>query len=63
MPATAAEAGFPVVVRLHRDFFPFQQAQPQGGDLRFSAGGTALAYQIEEWDAGICWKWARADPI
>jgi hypothetical protein len=61
LPATAAEAGFPVLVRLHRDFFPFQQTQPQGGDLRFSAGGNALAYQIEEWDAanGTASVWVR----
>ena len=53
LPATALVEGFPLLVRLHRDFFDFQQAMPNGEDLRFaSSTGQPLVYQIEEWDAG-----------
>jgi hypothetical protein len=51
LPASASVEGFPLLVRLHKDFFNFSQAKPDGGDLRFSsAGGEPLPYQIEEWD-------------
>ncbi|MEI6654614.1 MAG: DUF2341 domain-containing protein [Verrucomicrobiota bacterium] len=66
LPATAAEDNFPLLVRLHKDFFDFKQAQANGGDLRFSSGtGTALAYQIEAWDAaqGTASVWVRIPHI
>ena len=51
LPATASEAGFPLLVRLHKDWFDFSQAKAHGEDIRFAAGsGTPLAYEIDEWD-------------
>ncbi|QOV92467.1 DUF2341 domain-containing protein [Humisphaera borealis] len=62
LPASASEKDFPILVRLHRDFFDFAQAQPNGQDIRFSTpGGDPLAYQIDEWDAkaGAASIWVR----
>ena len=51
LPATAVEHDFPLLVRLHKDFFDFGQAQPHGEDVRFSTpAGKPLPYQIDEWD-------------
>ncbi len=66
LPATASVENFPIIVRLHRDFFDFKKAKPNGEDLRFStAKGDALAYQIEEWDAknGTACVWVRVPKI
>lgn len=66
LPATAVEENFPVLVRLDKDFFTFAQAQPLGEDIRFSsAGGTALPYQIEQWDPsnGTASIWVRIPQI
>ena len=41
---------FPLLVRLHRDFFPFDEAAADGSDIRFSIQGKALAYELEKWD-------------
>jgi hypothetical protein len=52
LPATAWEEGFPLLVRLDKDWFDFSQAKANGDDIRFaSAAGTPLACQIEQWDA------------
>jgi len=52
LPASAAEESFPLLVRLHKDFFDFSQAKANVEDIRLSTStGTPLAYQIEEWDA------------
>ncbi len=62
LPATMKEENFPVLVRLNKDFFDFGQAKPAGDDVRFAtADGTALAYQIEDWDvaAGAAAVWVR----
>ena len=50
LPANATEVNFPVLVRLNKGTFDFAQAKADGADLRFSAAGMPLAYQIEEWD-------------
>ena len=65
LPASASEDGFPLLVRLHRDYFDFSQAKPNGEDIRFSADGKALAYQVEEWDAakGTACIWVRIPAI
>jgi len=66
LPASAAVENFPLLVRLHKDFFDFTQAQPNGADLRVSsAKGEPLAYQIEEWDAkaGTACVWVRVPKI
>ncbi len=66
LPATASISGFPLLVRLHRDFFDFAQAGPRGEDLRFSTGaGEPLAYQIENWDPtnGAANVWVRIPSI
>ncbi len=66
LPASASVEDFPLLVRLHKDFFDFSQAQPHGEDFRFSSSdGKALAYQIEEWDAanGTASIWVRIPKI
>jgi len=61
LPATASEGGFPLLVRLDRDFFDFSQAKAGGEDIRFAADGKPLAYQVEEWDParGAASIWVR----
>lgn len=57
---------FPVLVRLHRDFFDFAQAKSNGDDVRFSSSTAGrLAFQIEEWDAvqGVASVWVRMPVI
>ncbi len=65
LPATALEHDFPLLVRLHKGVFDFGQAQPNGEDIRFSAEGKALVYQVEEWDAkeGTASIWVRIPVI
>jgi len=66
LPASATEKGFPLLVRLHRDFFDFSQARPKGQDIRFfTSTGTALPYQIERWDVanGTACIWVRIPTI
>ena len=66
LPANALIEGFPVLMRLHQDFFGFHQAKPRGEDLRFSdSSGQALVYQIEDWDSetGVASVWVRVPVI
>ncbi|MDB5341380.1 MAG: putative protein of unknown function acetylesterase, partial [Planctomycetaceae bacterium] len=66
LPAGAAIEQFPLLVRLHKDFFNFRQAQSNGSDLRFSTGtGESLAYQIEDWDLtlGMANVWVRVPKV
>jgi hypothetical protein len=52
LPTGASVENFPLLVRLHRDWFDFAQAQPNGADVRFTdAKGAPLPYEIEFWDA------------
>jgi hypothetical protein len=61
LPASASEEGFPLLVRLNKDWFNFSQAKPGGEDIRFSADGKPLACQVEEWDPaqGTACIWVR----
>ena len=66
LPSSAVVEDFPLLVRLHKDFFNFGQAQANGDDLRFStADDKPLAYQIDEWDAkaGNASIWVRVPKI
>ena len=66
LPASASEDGFPLLVRLHKEFFDFSQARANGEDIRFAASsGAPLAYQIDEWDAanGTAAIWVRIPTI
>ncbi|MEN9572748.1 MAG: hypothetical protein RL514_603 [Verrucomicrobiota bacterium] len=66
LPAGAVVEGFPLLVRLHKDWFDFKQAKADGADVRFSTStGAALAYQVEEWDAaaGVASVWVRVPRI
>lgn len=70
LPATTTLDGFPVLVRLHQDWFDFSQAKANGDDIRFSsvtasATATPLAYQVEGWDAasGTASIWVRMPTI
>ena len=65
LPATAAEENFPLLVRLNKATFDVSQAQPNGADLRFSAAGQPLAYEIEDWNAtqGTASIWVRIPTI
>ena len=48
LPATAVEEGFPVLVRLNKEFFDFTQAQADGQDVRFATRFCTII------DAFIC---------
>ena len=66
LPATTSVEGFPLLVRLHGDWFPFAEAKPHGEDLRFTDGqGHALPHEIEAWDAsaGTAAVWVRIPRI
>ena len=66
LAAGAVVEGFPLLVRLHRDWFDFSQARPDGADLRFTSDkGAPLPHQIEEWDpaAGSASIWVRMPRI
>ena len=65
LPANAVVEGFPLLVRLHREFFNFSGAGPNGEDIRFSAEGKPAAYQIEHWDTakGEASVWVRVPKI
>ncbi|MFO0798267.1 MAG: DUF2341 domain-containing protein [Gemmataceae bacterium] len=66
LDAAASVTDFPLVVRLHRDSFPFAEAKPDGADLRVATtDGTALAFEIEEWDAvrGEAAVWVRVPHV
>jgi len=65
LPASASEKNFPLLVRLHKDFFSFSQAKANGEDLRFATPtGAPLAYQIA-WDTvnGHASIWVRIPEI
>lgn len=65
LPAGAVVHDFPVLVRLHRDFFDFRQANADGSDLRFSTAGQPLPHEVEAWDptAGEASIWVRVPVI
>ena len=66
LPTSASVEQFPLLVRLHREWFDFATAKPHGEDVRFSsATGEALAFEIEEWDAanGTASIWVRVPRI
>jgi len=65
LPASAVEVNVPVLIHLHRDFFDFKAAKPDGADIRFSLDGENLAYQIEQWDpqAGTASIWVRIPKV
>ncbi|MCA9173750.1 MAG: DUF2341 domain-containing protein [Planctomycetales bacterium] len=65
LPDSAREENFPLLVRLSRETFDFGQANSDGSDIRFSAAGEPLAYQIERWDAiaGEACLWVRIPVI
>jgi len=65
LSSTASENDFPLLVKLHKDFFNFSQAKSGGADIRFSSNGNSLAYQIEEWDAtaGTAIIWVKVPNI
>jgi arylsulfatase A-like enzyme len=51
LPASTVLEGFPLLVRLNRDFFDFRQAKARGEDIRFAtASGRTLPCQVTEWD-------------
>ena len=65
LPESAAVRDFPVLVRLHRDFFPFSEAAKDGRDIRFSSGEEPLAFEVERWDVevGTASIWVRVPEI
>ena len=66
LPVGTVTEGFPLLVRLHKDWFDFKQAKADGADVRFStSAGAPLPYQIEEWDAanGSASIWVRVPRI
>ncbi|MFT5856740.1 MAG: hypothetical protein ACI8XO_003994, partial [Verrucomicrobiales bacterium] len=66
LPEGATVEGFPVLVRLDKDWFDFTEGKPGGEDVRFAtASGEPLAYQIEDWNAaeGAASIWVRVPVI
>ncbi|WP_020468253.1 DUF2341 domain-containing protein [Zavarzinella formosa] len=66
LAASASVNEFPVLVRLHKDFFNFSQAKANGEDIRFStADGKPLPYEIDEWNPaeGTAAIWVRVPRI
>ena len=65
LPDSVSEENFPLLVRLSKETFDFSQAKANGEDVRFSAAGKPLSYQIEEWDAakGTASIWVRIPVI
>lgn len=65
LPASAFVKDFPLLVRLYGDYFSFSEAEKGGSDIRFSAGGKPLSYEIEGWDekAGTASIWVRIPSI
>jgi len=66
LPAAAVLEGFPLLVRLHADWFDFTLARPRGADLRFfGSDGKPLAFQIEQWnpEQGTASVWVRVPLI
>ena len=61
LPASASLIDFPLLVRLHRDHFPFSGVAADGNDIRFSAAGKPLSFEIEQWDAeaGVASIWVK----
>lgn len=58
--------GFPLLVRLEGNNFPFAEAMGKGQDIRFSnAQGKSLPYQIERWDSAAAKAeiWVYADTV
>ena len=54
LPASASIDNFPMLVRLHKDWFDFKQVKPNGEDIRFTdSAGAQLSYQVEEWDPAV----------
>ena len=61
-----AETNFPLLVRFNSGNFPFNQAAADGRDIRFTtATGSALSYQIEQWDSvnGRAAVWVKIPSI
>ncbi|MGY8659473.1 MAG: DUF2341 domain-containing protein [Verrucomicrobiales bacterium] len=62
----AVVEGFPVLVRIDKDWFDFAQAKADGADLRFATtAGEPLRYEIEDWNAidGSASIWVRLPTI
>jgi len=56
-------ANVPVLIRLGHGNFDFNQAAPEGRDLRFAAGGAPLAFGIERWASDTAEVWVRLDKV
>jgi hypothetical protein len=66
IPTGASVKDFPLLVRLHSDWFDFSQAQDNGADLRFvTPEGAPLGFQIEDWNpsSGNASIWVRVPEI
>jgi hypothetical protein len=66
IPAGSTVDGFPLLVRLDNGSFRFDEARPDGADLRFTLpDGTALPHQLEEWNSTgrIASVWVRIPKI
>lgn len=61
---SADVADIPVLVRLGRGNFAFDQAGEGGRDLRFAAAdGTPLAYAVERWGSDTAEVWVRLPQV
>ncbi len=54
LPPSASAENFPLLVRLDKNWFDFQQTKPNGADIRFTTSdGSNLFYEIDEWNASL----------
>ena len=66
LPASASEADFPLLLRLHKDFFRFDEAKAGGEDLRFStADGKPILTRSKSGTRreGVASVWVRIPSI
>ncbi len=66
LPESIILENCPVLVRLYRDYFDFNQAKSNGEDVRFTGpSGLPMPYQIDEWDPvnGIAAIWVKVPVI
>ena len=66
LPEGAVVEGFPLLVRIVKDWFDFAQAKADGADLRFATtAGEPLKYEIEDWNTidGSASIWVRLPTI
>ena len=61
LPASASEEGFPLLVRLHKDFFDFSRARPKGEDIR--KRGRSTLFNCLSVPLAFCHAWSASETV